>query len=141
MAFIKEDDYTVLVRNEIKDILLESYSETKLSAAEQMAINQIKNYLAGRYDIAKIFAAEDDERNSHIVMIVIDCTLYHLYSGTVPKRMPEIRSQRYQDALDWLKLVSTGDASADLPIKTDDNGNQLQGIKISSKYPMNDNRW
>ena len=141
MAFLTDDDYSVLVRTEIKDILLENYSETKLSSAEQMAVNQVKNYLAGKYNVKKIFEAEAEERNSHIVMIVIDCTLYHLYSGTVPKRMPEIRSQRYQDALDWLKLISTGEASADLPIKSDEEGNQLGSIKFSSKYPVSDNRW
>lgn len=141
MAFLTENDYSVLVRTEIKDILLENYSDTKLKSAEQMATSQVKNYLSGRYDTTKIFSATDDDRNSHIVMIVLDCALYHLYTSTVPKRMPDIRSQRYQDAIDWLKLVATGDAKADLPIKTDGNGNELQGIKISSKYPKSNQRW
>ncbi|SHK69609.1 phage protein Gp36 family protein [Epilithonimonas mollis] len=141
MAFLKDEDYSVLVRTEIKDILLENYSDTKLKSAEQMATSQVKNYLSGKYDVAAIFSAQDDERNSHIIMIVLDCALYHLYTSTVPKRMPDIRSQRYQDAIDWLKLVATGEATADLPIKTDGNGNKLQGIKISSKYPASNQRW
>ncbi len=53
--FLKDTDYAVLIRTEIKNILLENYSETKLLSAEQMAIAQIKNYLAGRYDVALIF--------------------------------------------------------------------------------------
>lgn len=53
--FIKDNDYAVLIRTEIKNILLENYSETKLLSAEQMAISQIKNYLAGRYDVGLIF--------------------------------------------------------------------------------------
>lgn len=141
MAFLTEDDYSVLVRTEVKDILLDNYTDTKLKSAEQMAIHQVKNYLAGRYNVDLIFSAEGENRNSHIVMIVLDCTLYHLYTSTVPKRMPEIRSLRYQDAIDWLKLAATGDAAADLPPATDEDGNTLQGIRISSRYPITNNKW
>ncbi len=141
MAFITDDDYSVLIRNEIKDLLLEEYSETKLRSAEQMGISQVKNYLSGKYDVIEIFGATKDERNAHIVMIVLDCTLYHLYTATIPRKMPDIRSQRYQDAIDWLKLVAQGDAVADLPKLTDEKGEELSGIKISSKYPPSNHRW
>jgi len=139
--FITDDDYSVLIRDEIKDLLLEEYSDTKLRSAEQMAIDQVKNYLSGKYDVSAIFNKEGSERNSHVVMIVIDCALYHLYTSTIPRKMPEIRSQRYQDAIDWLKLVAKGDNTADLPKPVDDNGNVMQGIKISSKYPTENHRW
>lgn len=141
MSYINYDDYTALVRDEIKSILLENYTDAKLSAAEQMGITQVRNYLAGRYDVDKIFATTGLERNSHLVMIIIDCTLYHLYTSVIPDRMPEIRSQRYQDALDWLKMVANGEAVADLPKLTDDNGEELTGIKITSKYEANNHRW
>ncbi len=141
MAFITDQDYTVLIRDEIKGILYENYTETKLRSAEQMAISQVKNYLAGKYDVATIFEAVDTERNAHIVMVTLDCALYHLYTSTVPKRMPEIRANRYQDAIVWLKLVASGDAMADLPIKKDDNGNEIQGIKFSSKHKQENHRW
>ncbi|PID88598.1 MAG: hypothetical protein CSB03_00535 [Bacteroidia bacterium] len=128
MAFITDDDYSVLIRNEIKDLLLEEYSTTKLRSAEQMGVSQVKNYLSGKYDVAKIFGAIGEERNAHVVMIVLDCTLYHLYTATVPRKMPEIRSQRYQDAIDWLKLVAEGEAVADLPKITDEKGEELIGM-------------
>lgn len=138
--FITDDDYSVLVRTEIKNILLENYSETKIKAAEQMGISQVKNYLSGKYDVEKIFSKTGDERNSHIVMIVLDCSLYHLYTP-IPRKMPDIRAQRYQDAIDWLKLAAKGENTADLPPLTDDSGNSMIGIKISSKYPSETNRW
>lgn len=142
MAFITNDDYTSLIRNEIKNILLENYSETKLKGAEQMAIAQAKNYLAGKYDVVAIFSAEAAARNSHILMIVIDCALYHLYTSTVPKKMPETRANRYQDAIDWLKAEkSSVDISADLPKKKNEKGEALQGIKITSKYKASNQRW
>ncbi len=139
--FLTQEDYTALIRNEIKDILLENYSESKLQAAEQMAIQQVKNYLSGRYNIDAIFKATDNERNAHIVMVVLDCALYHLYTSTVPKRMPDIRSQRYQDAIDWLKLVAQGEALADLPKPKSEKGQELLGLKISSKYEASNHKW
>ena len=141
MAFITEDDYSALVKNEIKNILLENYSAAKLSAAERMAITQVKNYLSGRYNTDLIFAAEGKFRNAHIVMIVIDCTLYHLYTSIIPDRMPDIRSVRYQDAVDWLKMVGSGQAVADLPKLKDENGQEITGMKMSSKYKPNNHRW
>lgn len=139
--FLTTEDYTALIRNEIKDILLENYSEAKLRVAQQMAIDQVKNYLSGRYDVAEIFSKEGTERNAHIVMLTLDCTLYHLYTSTVPKRMPEIRSMRYQDAIDWLKAVGSGEISANLPLIKSQDGQQLLGIKIQSKYAPSSNKW
>ena len=139
--FLTTEDYTALIRNEIKDILLENYSEAKLRVAQQMAIDQVKNYLSGRYDVAEIFSKEGTERNAHIVMLTLDCTLYHLYTSTVPKRMPEIRSVRYQDAIDWLKAVGSGEISANLPLIKSQDGQQLLGIKIQSKYALSSNTW
>jgi len=75
MNFLKEDDYNVLIRTEIKQILLDNYTEQKLLSAEQMAIAQIKNYLSGFYDCEKIFTQTDEQRNAFIVMITLDCTL------------------------------------------------------------------
>lgn len=141
MGFITDSDYTVLIRDEIKNILLENYSEAKLKTAESMGISQVKKRLAGRYDVAKIFGATGDERDSYVVMIVLDCTLYHLYTATAPNKMPTIRAERYQDALDWLKSVAKGEETADLPLLEDENGNNLLGIKINSKYPPSNNKW
>lgn len=141
MAFITEDDYTVLIRDEIKNILLENYSVTKLKTAENMGIAQVKKRLAGRYDVEKIFSAEGDARDSYIVMITLDCALYHLYTATVPNKIPTIRAERYQDALDWLKSVARGEENTDLPVLEDETGNQLLGITITSKYPPSNNRW
>jgi hypothetical protein len=141
MAFITEDDYTVLIRTEIKNILLENYTDGKLKTAESMGIAQVKKRLAGRYNVAKIFSAVGDARDSYIVMITLDCALYHLYTATAPNKIPTIRAERYQDALDWLKSVARGEETADLPLIEDESGNELVGIKITSKYEPTNNKW
>jgi phage gp36-like protein len=145
--FIKDTDYAVLIRNEIKNILLENYSETKLLSAEQMAIAQIKNYLAGRYDVALIFTAladleTIDTRNAFIVMITIDCALYHLYCSIAPNKIPEHRSNRYQDALEWLKMMAEGKGYADLPLIKDENTGEVKdNFRLSSNNTFTNNKW
>ena len=109
MGFITEDDYNVLIRTEIKSILLENYTEQKLLSAEEMAISQIKNYLRGYYDVNQIFSAEGNNRSAYMVMITIDCALYHLYTSLAPNKIPQHRTERYADALDWLKSISKGE--------------------------------
>ncbi|WP_268848135.1 phage protein Gp36 family protein [Flavobacterium aestivum] len=145
--FLKDTDYAVLIRNEIKNILLENYTETKLLSAEEMAIAQIKNYLAGRYDVAAIFTtladgATTDIRNAYIVMITIDCALYHLYCSIAPNKIPEHRSNRYQDVMEWLKLIAEGKGYADLPlIKDESTGEAKDSFRLSSKNTFTNNKW
>lgn len=152
--FLKDTDYAVLIRTEIKNILLENYSETKLLSAEQMAIAQIKNYLAGRYDVALIFTPlpepavgdnpgeQIDTRNAYIVMITIDCALYHLYCSIAPNKIPEHRSNRYQDVIEWLKMMAEGKGNADLPlIKDESTGEVKESFRLSSKNTFSNNKW
>lgn len=150
--FIKDTDYAVLIRTEIKNILLENYSETKLFSAEQMAISQIKNYLAGRYDVGLIFTPllepidddsnQIDTRNAYIVMITIDCALYHLYCSIAPNKIPEHRNNRYQDVIEWLKLMAEGKGYADLPlIKDETTGEVKDNFRLSSNNKASNNKW
>lgn len=149
MAFLTNEDYSVLIREEIQEVLAESeFNDVnevqKLSKAEDMAIAQVKNYLFGRFDTDKIFVdagADPDTRNPHVVMTTIDCALYHLYTSIAPNLMPEHRENRYQDALNWLRDVAKGDINADLPRKTDEDGDEIFDFRISSERPNEENRW
>lgn len=134
MGFITEDDYNVLIRTEIKSILLENYTERKLLSAEEMAISQIKNYLRGYYDVNQIFSAEGNNRSAYMVMITIDCALYHLYTSLAPNKIPQHRTERYADALDWLKSISKGETKADLPEIVDEDGKVKTSIRLTSRY-------
>ena len=114
MTFITEQDFDVQVRDEILSIL-QNGSDVALPTAELMAIDQIRQHIGGRYDTGTIFSQQGDNRDHYIVMITIDLMLYHLWSKKAPRRLPEYRSQRYQDALNWLEKVGTGKITAQLP--------------------------
>lgn len=141
--FLKEEDYNSLIRDEIKDILTENHTdESVLLKQEDMAIAQIKNYLSGRYDVDQVFTPADDttdNRNAHMIMIVIDCTIYHLYTAEAPDRIPTLRETRYQDALNWLKEVTqaNGDRRADLPLRVNDKGQPKSSFRLKSRPKRN----
>lgn len=144
--FIQETDYEMQVKQEIIRLLTaqEFYNSAKLVRAEQTAIHQIRNRIGKRYDCSKIFAAvvpgDPDMRDQWIVTITIDIALYHLYSQTGSKDIPEHRANRYQDAIDWLKDVGNGDTIPELPTITDEDGNEYSEVRINSK-PQENHRW
>lgn len=140
--FITEADYAMQIKQEIIRLLTsptEWYISAKLVRAEQTAIAQIKNRIGKRYDCAAIFsaAAEPDVRDQWIVTITIDMALYHLYSQTGMKDLPEHRAQRYQDAIDWLKDVGNGTTTADLPVVVDAAGDEYSEVRIWGREPIN----
>lgn len=138
MIFLTEQDFDVQVREEILSIL-QNDSTTAKDTACLMAIDQICQYIGGRYDTQTIFSLSDDDRDHFIVMITIDLMLYHLWSKKAPRRMPEIRSQRYQDAIDWLSKVAQGKITAQLP-QLSSQAETSQGY-IGSIYPPNQNKF
>jgi hypothetical protein len=145
MAFLKESDYTVQLRSEISKIIDPSQQKTKLLKAENMAIGQIRNHIAGRYDCDAIFqrVAEGEAEptwREYIIMIVIDLALYHAWSGESPNSIPKHRELRYNDALKWLQDIQKG-KSADLPEILNDDGESVNDVRIYSLHKPENNRF
>jgi len=138
MAFITKDDYEVEIREELLALLDPTEERIKLGIAQKMAISQIRQYLSGRYNMDAVFSTQGEERDMFMVMLTIDCALYHLWSKKAPKKMPEIRAQRYQDALDWLRAAGAGTIDTDLPPVESESES---GIIIDSSYKPNQNKY
>lgn len=60
------------------------------------------------------YFTKGDNRNQQILMFYVDLTLYHLYSRIAPKSIPEVRVDRYNAAIKWCRMASTGDITANL---------------------------
>ena len=136
MAFIVDTDFEVQVRNEILTLLDGSDDKAAVELATRMATDQITQYIGDKYDCKTIFAATGDDRDHFIVMITIDILLYHLWAKRAPRKIPEYRATRYQDALDWLKSVGSGELQSALPQLPPDEYSGT--ISIKSKYqPQN----
>ena len=152
--FILQSDYGMQVKAEIIRLITANtadwYIAAKLIRAEQTAIAQIRNRIGKRYDCSMIFqplqepatgeGTQIDNRDQWIVTITIDIALYHLYSQTGMKDIPEHRANRYQDAIDWLKDVGNGTTPTDLPPLIDDDGEEYSEVVINSRPPEN-HKW
>jgi len=147
--FIEQLDYAMQVKSEIIKLLTsndeEWFNSAGLIRAENTAISQIKNRIGKRYDCAQVFAPAEsdtiDNRDQWMVTITIDISLYHLYSKSGSKDVPQHRQDRYQDAIDWLKDVGNGETMADLPTKLyTDTGEEYTEFRLSSRTPEN-HKW
>jgi len=57
----------------------------------------------------------DDPRHELLVMYAVDMILYHLHSSINPRKIPEIRKERYSEAKAWLEMVAERNESPDFP--------------------------
>jgi phage gp36-like protein len=103
-------DYRGLVRDEVLMAVIRQ-DETAIELMEERAIEEMKGYLATRYDAAAIFNATGSARNQLIVMFCADITLYHLYTELNRQRVPQERLERYNRAIEWLRDVADGKIS------------------------------
>jgi phage gp36-like protein len=124
MAFITKTDYESSIHAEILDAVTRQ-DDSILDIIANQAMEEVASYLAGRYDTAAIFAEEDTGRHPLILSITKDVVLYHLHAIHNPARFPQIRQDRYDRAIDWLKGVQRGDINpVGLPLKEHTDGTE-----------------
>lgn len=86
----------------------------------------------GQAPTVPVYWSLDTARNPFVILKLVDIVLYHLHSKEAARAMPKIREDRYQDALDWLKMVGKGTIDADLPLLPDESDTN-QEIRFGSK--------
>jgi phage gp36-like protein len=123
-SFITITDYDAAVHTEILNAVTRQ-DDAILDIMEDQAMEEMTGYLDARYDASAIFSQTGDNRHPLIKMFCMDITLYHLHSIHNPVKFPQIRKDRYERAVAWLKEVQQGNISPNgLPLKTDSDGNQ-----------------
>lgn len=117
-AFIDIQDYDASIHREILDALTRN-DESIVEICEDRAIAEMRGYLSVRYDANALFAATGSERNQLILMMAIDIAVYHLFCIHNPQKLSQIRKDRYERAVEWLKQVAafkiTVDGAPKLP--------------------------
>lgn len=137
MVFVTDNDITVLIRADMLQNIIGT-DNTLLNKAEKAGIKKIRTYLKSRYNVDLVFSKSGDERDELILMYAIDIMLYDLHSRINPRKVPELRRTRYKEAMDWLKKVQQGDLSAELPLSTNNEGQQIGSDTI--KWGSNNKR-
>lgn len=79
-----------------------------------------------KYPTNEAFWTAGDNRNPQMVNYCIDICLYHLHSRISPRNIPELRINRYDDAIAWLKKASKGDITASLPLIQPRSGSRIR---------------
>ena len=105
--YIEPNDYDASVHREIIDAITRE-DNSILDICEDRAIEEMKSYMAGRYDVDRIFAARGEERHPLILMMCLDIAVYHIYSLGNPAKMSSLRENRYERAVEWLKGIQKG---------------------------------
>lgn len=121
--FISTSDYNASIHKEILSSLLREtsasgqpnpdYDPNIIEVCEDRAIAEMRSYMSKRYDCDKIFSARGAERHSLVLMFAIDIAIYHIFCLHNPYKIAEIRKDRYERAMDWLKMVGRGDSTID----------------------------
>ena len=124
-AFIQTSDYDASIHREILDSLLrtesESYDPQIVEICEDRAIAEMKSYLNKTYDVEEIFNATGTDRNALVLMFALDIAIYHIFCQHNPYKMSQVRQDRYDRAIEWLKGVMKGDITiADAPRLSDE---------------------
>lgn len=124
MNFITKEDFKV-VSSEASLKAITGASQDNIDNTIAEAQEEVAGYLRPKYNTEKIFAMEGNLRNRQIVMYTADIALYNM-TASLPNRMGyETRQERYERAIKWLEGVQAGKIVPDLPILTDEIGNEL----------------
>lgn len=138
--FIQEIDYKVVIGETALRVVTQADPETRANA-ELEAVEEISGYLRPKYDCTAIFEAEGQDRNRQILMYACDIALYHMAASLPNKMGMEIRKERYERAIEWLRQVQSGVVIPDLPEATTDSGESAApSIRYGSK-PCVDNSY
>lgn len=125
--FITQEDFKVVASEAALKVITQADDRNTQNAIEE-AIEEVAGYLRPQYDCTKIFAATGEERNKQVVMYTADIALYNM-TAAMPQRMgSEVRQERYERAIKWLESVQAGKIVPDLPLASDDHGNDTSGI-------------
>lgn len=114
----KEDFYSIISKDDLDAALDGEYAD--LDSVVAIACEEVVSWLRQRYRISSEMRKTGEQRNRYIMMITMDCALFHLFSS-IPGRLSDedIRTQRYKNAVKWLREAADGALSAGIPTLSD----------------------
>lgn len=136
--FINPEDYDASIHREILGSLTRD-DESIVEICEDRAIAEMRGYLSARYDVDAIFSAEGDARNQLVLMMAIDIAVYHIFSIHNPQKMSQIRKDRYERAVEWLKQVAAFKITIDGAPKLPEEEQKQNSLWLMSSNPKRTN--
>lgn len=94
--------------------------ESELPSWEEIGKPNDLWYVTADQTTAGLFSDDEyapgDTRYPVILMYLKDMALYHIHSNISPQNIPKLREDRYNKAMEWLKMVIKDQANPDLPV-------------------------
>lgn len=134
MSWLTPEDYDVVIDRNSLDAMLKGKPQL-LDKAEQAAISEAGSYL-GDYDTERIFS-QTDARHGKLVSVITNISIYNLCASLPARAADEVRRQRYEDAVAWLKGVQSGAVTPDLPHREEHSGEDGSGMLLGGLKPQN----
>lgn len=130
--FINIEDYDASIHRDILDALTRE-DASLVEICEDRAIAEMRGYLSGRYDCDAIFSASGEKRHQLVLMMALDIAIYHIFSIHNPMKLSQLRKDRYERAVEWMKAVAAGTISIDgAPLATEERQIAAQPFRIVS---------
>lgn len=138
--FIELTDYDATIHRDILDALLREDPENNavIEVCENRAIATVRSLIGKRYDCDAIFGASGKERNALVLKVCLDISVYEIFCQHNPYKMSQVRKDRYDDAMQWLREVRDYDAGIEgAPMLPDDEQAQNSRWLIESQPQRN----
>lgn len=136
--FINITDYDASIHSEILDALVRK-DQSLVEICEDRAVAEMRCYLSGRYDCDALFApyvaaeSQPDTRHQLVLMMALDIAIYHIFSIHNPMKLSQLRKDRYERAIEWLKAVAAGTISIEgAPLAPEEKQVANQSFRIVS---------
>jgi phage gp36-like protein len=137
--FITDNDLIVLIKADQLEAIVRG-NPINFWTCITFALAEMEGYLKARYDTAAIFEQRGETRNPMIVMLACDIAVYHCYSAVAMKNIPQLRQDRYDAAIAWLKDVAKGIITPNLPVPVIENVPQNNTLHFGGEKKK-DNRF
>lgn len=121
-VYIQKKDYFGIIKEQYLDQIT-TQNPALLDEVEAMAMDEVK-----------IFIPDIDfstNTNKALKMRVMDIALYHIHSRLPVKDVPQIRIDRYLQAIAWFEKITSGELSINVTTSTKTT-EVTQGVKYGS---------
>ena len=130
MAYLTTEELNTHMHDELVETITRG-DDTIAQAAIDAAVAEARGYLS-RFDTARIFQASGSKRNQLLLIFIKDIAVWHLCNLCNAGNDIQLRQDRYERAIDWLKAVQHGDVSPDLPGREPEGGKGYKNNPIGA---------
>lgn len=134
--FLEPEEMTTVIKSATIGLIITD--ESDIISGINAAIREMTSYLNSRYDCPKIFGAVGVDRDPLVLEHCKSIALWYIVRQSNADVIFEKVLIYYNNAKEWLRLVTGTDKNgkpiaADLPLRTDEDGNVKSQIRMGSK--------